>query len=82
MKYALVTGGSRGIGRAVCIKLADMGYHVLINYLTNEEEARQTLESGKTGRSDGTLCRLMWPTAGRLKWYLGTWQEKNPDKLY
>ena len=32
MKYALVTGGSRGIGRAVCVQLAGMGYHVLINY--------------------------------------------------
>lgn len=31
MKYALVTGGSRGIGRAVCVKLAQMGYHVIIN---------------------------------------------------
>ena len=32
MQYALVTGGSRGIGRAVALKLAQMGYFVLINY--------------------------------------------------
>jgi len=43
-KYALVTGGSRGIGRAVCLKLAEAGYPVIINYKSNDEEARQTLE--------------------------------------
>ena len=32
MKHALVTGGSRGIGRAVSVKLASMGYNVIINY--------------------------------------------------
>ena len=32
MKYALVTGSSRGIGRAACIKLAQMGYSPIINY--------------------------------------------------
>lgn len=39
MKYALVTGGSRGIGRAICLKMADMGYNVLINYVSNKEKA-------------------------------------------
>ena len=42
MQYALVTGGSRGIGRAVCLKLAEMGYTVLINYNTNTAAAEQT----------------------------------------
>ena len=40
-KYALVTGGSRGIGRAICRKLASMGYHVLINYVSREDAALQ-----------------------------------------
>lgn len=44
MKYALVTGGSRGIGRAICQRLAANGYHVIINYASNEAEARKTLE--------------------------------------
>lgn len=43
MKYALVTGGSRGIGRAVCQKLHQMGYEVLINYVSNREAAQDTL---------------------------------------
>ena len=44
MKYALVTGGSRGIGRAVCQKLYQMGYEVLINYVSNEAAAKETLQ--------------------------------------
>ena len=43
-KYALITGGSRGIGRAVCIRLAQEGYRVIINYASNEAEAQKTLE--------------------------------------
>ena len=42
MKYALVTGGSRGLGRAVCLRLAEQGYPVLINYKSNEEAALET----------------------------------------
>ena len=42
MKYALVTGGSRGLGRAVCLKLATQGYPVLINYKSNEDAALET----------------------------------------
>jgi 3-oxoacyl-[acyl-carrier protein] reductase len=43
MKYALVTGGSRGIGRAICVKLHQMGYEVLINYVSNDVAAKETL---------------------------------------
>ncbi len=43
MKYALVTGGSRGIGRAICIQLARDGFYVIINYKQNHEAANDTL---------------------------------------
>lgn len=52
-KVAIVTGGSRGIGRAVSIALAGAGAHVLVNYRSNEEAAKETLrrieEAGGTG---------------------------------
>jgi 3-oxoacyl-[acyl-carrier protein] reductase len=41
-KVALVTGASRGIGRAICVKLANMGAKVIINYNQNEERALET----------------------------------------
>jgi 3-oxoacyl-[acyl-carrier protein] reductase len=39
MKYALVTGGSRGLGRAVCLAVAEMEIPVIINYQSNKEAA-------------------------------------------
>lgn len=42
MKYALVTGGSRGIGRSIAERLAKDGYTVLINYHSNTAAAEQT----------------------------------------
>ena len=41
-KVALVTGGSRGIGRAVCLRLAGMGAQVVINYVSNPKAAEET----------------------------------------
>ncbi len=41
-KTALVTGGSRGIGRAICIRLASMGALVFINYVSNSAAAEET----------------------------------------
>ncbi|MDD3436351.1 MAG: 3-oxoacyl-[acyl-carrier-protein] reductase [Candidatus Gastranaerophilales bacterium] len=42
-KIALVTGGSRGIGKACALELAKAGYDVAINYVGNEEAANQTV---------------------------------------
>ena len=44
---ALVTGGSRGIGRAVCLKLASMGITVGINYVANPTAAHERRRLGQ-----------------------------------
>ena len=46
-KLALVTGGSRGIGRACALKLAEAGYDVVINYAGNVDAANKTVEDIK-----------------------------------
>lgn len=53
-KVALVTGGSRGIGRAAVLALAERGAHVLINYVSNEGAARETAQavSAAGGKSE------------------------------
>lgn len=75
-KYALVTGGSRGIGRAICIKLAQEGYQVIINYASNEAEAQNTLEM--TGNK-GEILRFDVSNAEQTRSALSDWQSRHPD---
>lgn len=81
MKFALVTGGSRGIGRAVCIKMAEMGYQVLINYKSNEEEAKKTLAMVKEKGTGGEIIQFDVSDKEEIKSKLGGWMEANEDKI-
>lgn len=52
-KAAIVTGGSRGIGRAICVKLAKEGANVIINYAGNEAGALETKAQCENENNDG-----------------------------
>ncbi|MBC8208063.1 MAG: 3-oxoacyl-[acyl-carrier-protein] reductase [Desulfobulbaceae bacterium] len=52
-KTVLVTGGSRGIGRAVCVRLAGMGAYIYCNYVSNPAAAEETLELVRAAGGDG-----------------------------
>ena len=78
-KYALVTGGSRGIGRAICIRLASEGYHVLINYNQNHDEAEKTLKAVRDTGSDGELIHFDVANREQVAGALNLWTENHPD---
>lgn len=76
-KTALITGGSRGIGRAICIKIASMGFHVLVNYKSNINEAQNTVSLIE--QSGGTAELLPFNVADKndIQNILGGWIESN-----
>lgn len=79
MKCALVTGGSRGIGRAVCIRLAGMGYYVTVNYLSNDAEAMKTLDLIREAGSDGELLKFDVSDNAAAVSAIEGWQDAHPD---
>jgi NAD(P)-dependent dehydrogenase (short-subunit alcohol dehydrogenase family) len=56
-KHALITGGSRGIGRGIALKLAESGVKVAVHYFQNEAAAKDTLAEVRKRGSDGMLVQ-------------------------
>lgn len=74
--YALVTGASRGIGRAVALELAEKGYRILVNYGSNEEAAQETLRLIREAGSDGELLPFDVGDAESARKALEEWEER------
>lgn len=82
MKCAIITGGSRGIGSAICLKLAEeKKYHILINYTSNEAAANDTLEKVKNAGSTGEILKFDVSDHTQTQAVLNEWQEKNPEAV-
>jgi 3-oxoacyl-[acyl-carrier protein] reductase len=82
MKCALVTGGSRGIGSAICQKLAeDSSYHILINYQANKEAAEKTLAEVIKRGATGEIIQFNVSDFEEVKTALTQWEEANPEAI-
>lgn len=79
MKYALVTGGSRGIGRAVCLELARMGYPVLINYQSRRQAAEEVKQSIEEAGEKAELLPFNVADVDAVDKALMDWSEQHPD---
>jgi len=66
-KIAIVTGASRGIGRATAVELARTGYYIVINYNSNEAAAIETLAQVQAAGSDGEIQKFDVANAEEVK---------------
>jgi len=80
MKFALVTGGSRGIGRAICLKLSEMGFSVIVNYASNEEAALETKRLIEEKNGIAELLPFNVTSAENVDNALSQWAEKHPEE--
>ncbi|MGN6476731.1 MAG: 3-oxoacyl-ACP reductase FabG [Flavipsychrobacter sp.] len=81
MKYALVTGGSRGIGRACCLKMAELGYAVLVNYKGNKTAAEETVQLVKEKGVAAEALNFDVASKQDVEKVLGGWMEAHKEDI-
>lgn len=79
MRYALVTGGSRGLGRAVCRQLAADGMPVIINYQSNKEAAEEIRNEICENGGVAELLQFDVSDIDAVDSALLDWENRHPD---
>lgn len=79
MNYALVTGGSRGLGAAICRKLAQQELGIIINYRTNESAAQSVADEIVTAGGIAELLPFDVSQEASVDAALEKWEEEHPD---
>ena len=79
MKYALVTGGSRGLGKAVCLEIAGMGIPVIINFQSNKTAAEEVKAAIEQQGGQAELMKFDVSIQSDVENALDAWQESHPD---
>lgn len=78
-KYALITGASRGLGKAIALRLANDGFAVIINYQSNKEAAEDTLKQVQEAGGTGELLPFDVSNPQAIDTALEAWQNAHPD---
>lgn len=75
-KVAIVTGGSGGIGKAICLRLARDGYNVVVNYMSKKDRAQKIVDEINSGETRAVAIYANLSTdAGAMALYRGTVKE-------
>src|SRR5574344_1839801 len=79
MKYAIVTGGSRGLGRAIGLKLSDMGLPLIINYQSNSIAAEETKALIEQNGGTAEILKFDVGDKNQVDNALSSWEDSHPD---
>ena len=82
MKYILVTGGSRGIGRAICLKLVSLGMPIVINYNSNTQAAEEAKKLVEDAGGQAELLPFNVADKAEVEQAIDQWEQKHPEDYF